>query len=398
MREFPRSFTEQQPIPAAGIERATEVMASGKLHRYNLGPGETDDAALLEQEFAGYVGRRYCVACNSGGFALHIALRALLPERGTPVLCNAFTLSPVPGAIHNAGGVTVPVETDESLTIDCDDLRLAAETHDARFLVLTHMRGHIADMDAVAALCAELGITLIEDCAHTMGAYWRNRPSGAHGTAACFSTQSNKHINSGEGGLLVTDDAELAARAVLYTGSYMFYDSHLAAPPRARVGELSGEIPNYSGRMDRLRAALLRPQLSELEARREHWNALYRRLEGRLAQADGITLPQRHAAAEYVGSSLQFWAEGLALEQFPDFISRCADRGVPVAWFGNPSARGYTSNFRHWRYLSVERALPKTQNVLSRLCDIRLPLTFTEEDCALIGEIIDDSLQATRPE
>lgn len=396
MREFQKSFTEQQPLPAASIERAGEIMGSGKLHRYNTGPGETDDAALLEKEFANYVGRRYCVACTSGGFALHIALRALIRSPGAPVLCNAFTLSPVPGAIHNAGGTAIPVETDASLTIDCDDLREAAEAYGARLLVLTHMRGHIADMDAVMAVSAELGITLVEDCAHTMGAYWRGQPSGSHGMAACFSTQSNKHINSGEGGLLVTDDPDLAARAIVNTGSYMFYDTHLAAPAAEHMHAVSGEIPNYSGRMDRLRAAVLRPQLEELEARRAHWNRLYRSLSQRLSEADGIELPRRHAAAEFIGSSLQFWARGLPQDRFPDFLERCARRGVPVAWFGNPEPEGYTSSFRHWRYVTTDRALPRTQELLARLCDVRLPLTFNEEDCVLIGDIIDQSLQATR--
>jgi len=395
MRQFPKSFTEQAPLPEASVARATELMRSGKLHRYNLGPGETDDAALLEKAFADQLGRPYCVACTSGGFALHVALRSLLPAPGERVMCNAFTLSPVPGAIHNAGGTPLPVETDDTLTIDIADLYRTATEYGARFLVLTHMRGHIADMDAVMQICEELGITLIEDCAHTMGAEWRGAPSGSHGRVACFSTQSNKHLNSGEGGLLVTDDPDVAARAIFLTGSYMFHHTHLAAPGADHTEAISQDIPNYSGRMDRLRAALLRPQLQALPARRERWDALYAALERRLARIEGVALPRRHAGARFVGSSLQFFLTALPVHRFPEFTARCARQGVPVAWFGDAQPRGYTSSFAHWRYVTLRTELPRTREILSHLCDIRLPLTFTEEDCTLIGDVIDDCLKAT---
>ena len=73
---FEKSFTRQEPIPESGIQRAVEIMRSGKLHRYNVEEGETAEAALLEREFADYLGTNYCVACASGGYAMHVALKA----------------------------------------------------------------------------------------------------------------------------------------------------------------------------------------------------------------------------------------------------------------------------------------------------------------------------------
>ena len=83
-------------------------------------------------------------------------------------------------------------------------------------------------------LTAAAGIAVIEDCTHTMGAHWNGTPSGKHGLVACYSTQTYKHINSGEGGLLVCAVPAIARRAVLLSGSYMFYDRHPSAPPPRR--------------------------------------------------------------------------------------------------------------------------------------------------------------------
>jgi dTDP-4-amino-4,6-dideoxygalactose transaminase len=163
------------------------------------------------------MGQRYCLACSSGGYALHIALKAVGIQPGESVLSNAFTLAPVPGAIDNAGGKPVLVEIDRNYCVDLAHLETMMQQSQARFFMLSHMRGHIADMDAVVDLCANYGVILIEDCAHTMGASWNGKKSGSFGKLACFSTQTYKHLNSGEGGLLTTDDDEIMARAIART-------------------------------------------------------------------------------------------------------------------------------------------------------------------------------------
>jgi dTDP-4-amino-4,6-dideoxygalactose transaminase len=194
MKTFTKSFTQQEPVPEAAIEKAVEVLRSGRLHRYNVAPGEDGETAALEAEFAAYLGVPYCLACTSGGYAIQLALRAVGTEPGQPVLFNAFTLSPVPGAIAAAGGRPVLVETTPDLVIDLAHLDRQAAASGARLLLLSHMRGHIGDMEAVLEVCERRGLTLIEDCAHTMGATWKGRKSGTFGTAACFSTQTYKHL------------------------------------------------------------------------------------------------------------------------------------------------------------------------------------------------------------
>ena len=382
---FKGSFTQQEPIPDAGIEAALRVMQSGRLHRYNTVPGEVGEVALLEEEFAAYTGAKYCLAVASGGYAMATALRALHVGPGDKVLTNAFTLAPVPGAIASVGADPVFVGVTEDLTIDLEDL--AAKADQAKVLMLSHMRGHLADMEALMALCDAKGITVIEDCAHTMGAAWNGVASGRSGLIGCYSTQTYKHINSGEGGFLITDDAEVMARAIMLSGSYMLFERHRAAPPPEVFAQIKYETPNVSGRMDNLRAAILRPQLADLPRQCARWNALYREMETGLKDVPGLTLVTRPEAESYVMSSFQFLLLDWSAAAVGEVIKRCAKRGVELKWFGGAEPAGFTSRYDSWRYAQSE-PMPKTDRILAGIVDLRLPLTFDTDDCALIARII----------
>ena len=387
METFKGSFTQQEPIPEAGIDAAMAVLRHGRLHRYNTVAGEVAETALLEEEFAAYVGAKYCLALASGGAAMACALRALQVKPGEPVLSNAFTLAPVPGAIASIGAQPVFVEVTEDLTIDLAHLEAQAKASGARVLLLSHMRGHVCDMDALMALCDRLGLRVIEDCAHTMGAKWKGVPSGRHGAIGCYSTQTYKHMNSGEGGFLVTDDAELAARAVLLSGSYMLYARHRAAPGPEVFEALKLEVPNVSSRMDNLRAAILRPQVGLLDDRRARWRALYQGMERGLEGAPGVKLIPRPQHEDYVGSSFQFLLPGWEAARVARFVAGAAARGVELKWFGAADPAGFTSRYAHWQYANPT-PLPQTDRVLAGLIDMRLPLTFSDADVAQIARIL----------
>ena len=382
---FKGSFTQQEPIPEDGIAAALDVLRHGRLHRYNLAPGEDGEVALLEREFAAYVGGRYALAVASGGYALATALRAVGVKPGDKVLTNAFTLAPVPGAIASVNAVPVFVGVTEDLVIDLDDLE--AKAGEASVLMLSHMRGHICDMDRLMEVCNRAGITVIEDCAHTMGAAWKGVPSGRHGLVGCYSTQTYKHMNSGEGGFLVTDDDEVMARAVMLSGSYMLYGRHGTVPPEEVFARVKYETPNVSGRMDNLRAAILRPQLAKLDDQCAAWNARYGAVEDGLRGTPGLTVVARPEAERYVGSSIQFLLLDWPDAAVADVIDRCKARGVELKWFGGAEPTGFTSRYDSWRYAPSER-MPKSDRVLKGIVDMRLPLTFSLDDCALIARII----------
>lgn len=388
---FEGNFTQQPPIPEEGIERAVAVMRSGRLHRYNVVDGEVPETVLLENEFAAYMGARFCLAVTSGGYALQTALRAFGLSPGEPVLTNGFTLSPVPGAVAAAGGKAVLVDITEDLVIDLDDLARKAASSRARVLMLSHMRGHIADMDALMEAAGALGVAVIEDCAHTMGARWGDTRSGAHGIAACFSTQTYKHVNSGEGGFITSDDEELMARATILSGSYMLYGRHGAAPAGDVFERVRLDTPNCSGRMDNLRAAILRPQLAGLDRLVAAWNERYRAIEGILGSTPGVRLPGRPDREAFVGSSIQFLVPGLDAAGIRELVKECLARGVELKWFGDPEPVAYTSRYDSWRYLE-RQSLPVTDRVLASLLDMRIPLTFSVGDCRLIGRIVADRL------
>ena len=386
-KAFSRPFTQQEPINQEAIDAATQVLKSGRLHRYNTIEDELSEASLLEEEYAAYQGSKYCLACASGGYAMSVALKAAGLKLGESVLTNTFTLAPVPGSISNAGGNPIFVEITKDLVLDLDDLARKASESKARFLLISHMRGHLVDMDKLMQIVNENNLILIEDCAHTMGAQWKDKRSGNFGLAGCFSTQTYKHLNSGEGGLLTSNDEEFMARAIIYSGSYMLYERHGAAPSSKVFEEIRLETPNYSGRMDNLRASILRPQLKNLEKNINRWNERYQIVETELNKVKGIEVPQRLKAERYVGSSIQFRIPKISNNEAKSFLEKNKNLGVELKWFGNDDPTGFTSNHKSWKYVNQQQ-LNKSDEILSSLFDLRLPLTFSLEDCSHLSNII----------
>jgi dTDP-4-amino-4,6-dideoxygalactose transaminase len=227
-----------------------------------------------------------------------------------------------------------------------------------------------------------------------MGASWNGRKSGTFGNVACFSTQTYKHLNSGEGGLLTTDDDEIMARAIIYSGSYMLFERNGTLPPAEVFDDIKLDTPNYSGRMDNLRASILRAQMPQLDENCARWNDRYRVLENRLRQNSKIQLPTRPAAEAFVGSSLQFRVKALSPPQVETFIAGCAARGVELKWFGGTEPQGFTSRYDSWRYIEDDQHLPQTLEILATTFDLRIPLTFPLDDMETIGSIIDDEARS----
>jgi dTDP-4-amino-4,6-dideoxygalactose transaminase len=147
------------------------------------------------------------------------------------------------------------------------------------------------------------------------------------------------------------------------------------------------DTPNISGRMDNLRAAILRPQLRLLEDRRLRWQALYRTLEAGLSDLPGLRLIPRPAAEVYVASSFQCLLPDWEPARVEALLARCQARGVELKWFGAADPVAFTSRYAHWRYADPA-PMPRTDRVLAGLIDMRLPLTFSPQDAALIARII----------
>lgn len=394
--DAPLDLGAPPPVPSRARARVDALLADARLHRYREGGEATSAAARLETAFAALIGAPYAVAVNSCGSALYLALLGAGVRPGDPVLMSAFTLAPVLGAIANAGARALPVEITSDLVIDLDDLEAKAQASGARHLLVSHMRGHICDLDRLAAFCNRVGVALIEDCAHTLGGSWAGRPTGSFGLAGCFSFQSAKHVNAGEGGILVTVDPNLAAQAILQSGSYMLYRQNGTCPPEAVMARWRDRCPNFSLRLSEIAAELALAQLDDLPERVRDWNATHDRLVAHVARIDALALPHRPPAEGYAQSSLQFRLPGLSPSRMAAFVSACRARGVFVKWFGSSEPEGYTSAPRHWSELPGAPQAPMTQVILETLCDIRLPLGLAPDACNAIAAAIADACAAAQ--
>jgi dTDP-4-amino-4,6-dideoxygalactose transaminase len=174
----------------------------------------------------------------------------------------------------------------------------------------------------------------------------------------------------------------------------MLYGKHTAGPPAEVFEKVKYDTPNVSGRMDHLRAAILRVQLKKLPEQVEHWNARYRTFEAGLRDVDELTLIQRPQAEGFVGSSFQFLLLDWGTVKIEDFLARCLRRGVELKWFGAPEPVAFTSRYDSWRYVDAQ-PLPDSDRVLNAIIDMRLPLTFSIEDCALLARIVKDEVAKT---
>jgi dTDP-4-amino-4,6-dideoxygalactose transaminase len=139
--------------------------------------------------------------------------------------------------------------------------------------------------------------------------------------------------------------------------------------------------------MDNLRAAILRPQLSDLSDRVFRWNERYKVIEEGLRNVPIIKIIERSENESYVGSSLQFEIPKTSGNQIELFLNGCMNRGVELKWFGASVPKAFTSKYDSWAYVEPQE-LANTDRILSGLIDMRLPLTFSLKDCQIIARII----------
>ena len=372
---------QAEPIPAAALVEIERLLQSGDLFRYTAPEGAP--VARLEAEFAGFLGSRYALAVSSCSAALFLALKALDLPRGARVLIPAFTFAAVPSAVVHADCVPVLVEVGETMRIDLDDFRAKLDDGVSAVLI-SHMRGHTSDLDAIMAACDARGIPVIEDAAHSLGTTWSGRNIGTIGKIGCFSFQSYKLVNAGEGGMFVTDDPELAARAVIMSGAYEHnWKKHPGL--QNSFHHWQNRLPLYNMRMQNLSAAVIRPQIPEIAARVAAGRRGHDRVAARLSQHPWFEVPPALPQEERAPDSLQFLLRGFETDDRARAFQDAAGRhGVRVQVFGlSPdNARA----FWNWQFLGDLPDLPKTRAMLMRACDLRLPTRLTEAELDAIAD------------
>ncbi|MGI9167690.1 MAG: DegT/DnrJ/EryC1/StrS family aminotransferase [Pyrinomonadaceae bacterium] len=175
--------------------------------------GYHESVGELERQFALYHGTAHGIAVANGTVSLEIALSAAGIKPGDEVIVPPITFVASATAVSRIGAVPVFVDIDPQ-TINLNPKEVADHINDrTRAIVVVHFAGHPADLDRLTELCDQRGLVMIEDCAHAHGAEWHERRVGSFGSFGSFSFQASKNMTAGEGGILVTNDAELAERA-----------------------------------------------------------------------------------------------------------------------------------------------------------------------------------------
>ena len=381
---------DADPIPEAARAEIDRLLSSGDLFRYTAAEGAP--VALLEAEFAALLGARYALAVSSCSAALFLSLKALDLPRGAKVLIPAFTFAAVPSAVVHADCSPVLVEVGDNYRVDLADFE--AKLDGAHAVLISHMRGHTSDMDRIMALCDARGLPVVEDAAHSLGTVWGGRNIGTMGKVGCFSFQSYKLVNAGEGGIMVTDDPELAARAIIMSGAY---EANWKKHPGLQnsFGHWQNKLPLYNLRMQNLSAAVIRPQLPEIAKRVTQGRANHDWVAARLNSSPWLTVPPALPQEERAPDSIQFnltgdWTDAEALA----FQSQAKARGVTVQVFGlsENNARAYWN----WQFLPDLPDLPKTRAMLMRACDVRLPARLTPSELDYIATALTDAASVAK--
>jgi len=192
-------------IEEAEVQEVVDSLRSGWL-------GTGPKVARFEQAFQEYNGARYAVALNSCTAALHLSLLALGLEPGQEVITTPMTFCATVNAIIHAGAEPVLVDVDSKSSNLAPEAVEAAITSRTRALLPVHFAGQPCEMEALSALANKHGLVMVEDCAHAIEAEYKGRKMGRWGRVGCFSFYVTKNIVTGEGGMVVTDDEEVASR------------------------------------------------------------------------------------------------------------------------------------------------------------------------------------------
>ncbi|MFS4582841.1 DegT/DnrJ/EryC1/StrS family aminotransferase [Phaeobacter sp. C3_T13_0] len=380
---------EAEPIPEAARAAIEALMQSGDLFRYTA--PQNAPVALLEEEFAQLLGSKYALAVSSCSAALFLSLKALNLPRDARVLIPGFTFAAVPSSVIHADCVPVLCEVAENYRIAISDFE--AKLDDVQAVIISHMRGHTSDMDAIMTLCAARGIPVIEDAAHSLGTIWHGRNIGTLGAIGCFSFQSYKMINAGEGGILVTDDADLVARAVIMSGAYEHnWKKHKGAPGdntrdlQEAFAKWQNQLPLYNLRMSNLSAAVIRPQLPELARRVRDGLKNHDYIADQLNQSPHINVPAPLAPEQRAPDSIQFNLVGMSSEEVNRFAALTEAKGVKVQIFG--LSKDNARAFWNWQFMQEIPELPQTRAMLMQACDVRLPVRLTRSELDVIANVL----------
>ena len=380
-----------EPIPATARAEVERLLQTGDLFRYTA--AEDAPVSLLEQEFAKMMGSSYALAVSSCSAALFLSLKALGLPRGARVLIPGFTFAAVPSSVVHADCMPVLCEVGENYRIDLSDFEKKL-TGDIAAVIISHMRGHTSDMDAIMTLCSAAGVPVVEDAAHSLGTLWKGHKIGTIGKVGCFSFQSYKMVNAGEGGILITDDADLVARAIIMSGAYEHnWKKHPVL--HEACARWQNKLPLYNLRLNNLSAALIRPQLNALPERVRNGRRNHDYVAERLNTSAHLFVPPPLPGEDRAPDSIQFNLIDVSDAECDAFVKAAGDAGVKLQIFGRSTDNARA--FWNWQFIDDVPELPRTRAMLKRACDVRLPVQLTRDDLDKVTDALLAAIGSAKP-
>ena len=377
-------------------EAALRAIRSHLYFRYDHREPHETECGKFEAALRRYFGSKHALATSSGTTALALAIMAARIPPGAVIACPGFAFAATPSAVVLAGCKPFLVEVDENLHMDLADLR-RRWTPEIKAIMVVHMRGFAADMNAARRLAAEMGVPVFEDAVPALGAELSGRKLGTLGLAGAFSTQSDKSLNCGEGGFLLTDDSALFARAVVLSGAYeQRFRRHFPDGDPPIATDL--DLPLFSFRMDEIRAALLSAELTRLPVRLQRFRRNYDYVAAALGDLPAIAIRQPVAPGAYLGEAFvfrvpdaQWFARALRCEGIDARNLGCdQDSNVRVYW--------------NWRFLfdgeepaAIKAMLPNTTRYMQDAVDVPLSSTLSTADCDELIAAVRKVAGATEP-
>ena len=340
----------------------------------------------FEQEFASYVQAKHAIAVTNATAALHLACVAAGVKPGDEVIVPSLTFVATANAVRYTGATPVfaDIESESCLNISPRAIEACITSH-TRAILVVHYGGYACNMPAILDIARKHKLTVIEDAAHAIGSSLGRHMLGTWGAIGCFSFFSNKNMTTGEGGMLVTDDDELAERLRLLRSHGMTsltWDRHKGHAWSYDVVDLG-----YNYRIDEIRSALGRAQLQKLEHNnqvRREWTDLYREMLNELCPS--VIIPfQDHPGVSASHLMPILLPPGTCRE---DFMRYMKSRGVQTSIHYPPihEFSAFRGRMSHTPYLKL------TENVAAR--EVTLPLypSLSVADITLVVDAVYDSI------
>jgi dTDP-4-amino-4,6-dideoxygalactose transaminase len=343
----------------------------------------------LEAAFAGFSGARHAIAVANGTAALHLGLLALGCGPGDEVVLPSLNFVAAANAVAHTGArpVFCDIRGNGDLNLDPGDVE-AAVGPATRLVLALHYGGHLCDLDALSDVARRHELPILEDAAHAVGASLRGRMSGTFGRAGCFSFFSNKNLPTGEGGMLVTDDDEVAAAVRLLRSHGM--TTLTWARHQGHASSYDVLEPGFNYRLDEVRAAIGLVQLKRLRAANEARGRIVERYRRELGDLGGVEIPFTQTGAD-ASSSHHLAVILVDASQREPLRNHLRERGIQTSVHYPPIHRfSAYANDSH-------RSLPVTEDVADRLVTLPLFAHMTERQQELVIIGVREFLSRSRP-